>query len=53
MFHDDLDSSLASDSANANTTIDLESLQYLKDDDVCLQSLNKYPTVKKDGLLEL
>ncbi|XP_056637798.1 uncharacterized protein LOC130445919 [Diorhabda sublineata] len=46
MFYDDSDSSLASDSANANTTIDLESLQYLKDNDVSLQSLNKYPTVK-------
>lgn len=45
MFVEDSDSSAASDTAN--TTIDLETLQYLKDDDTSLDSLNKYPNIKK------
>lgn len=45
MFVEDSDSSVASD--NANTTIDLETLQYLKDEDNTLESLNRYPSVKK------
>ncbi|CAG4971598.1 unnamed protein product [Parnassius apollo] len=45
MFVEDSDSSAASD--YANTTIDLEALQYLKDEDNTLESLNKFPNVKK------
>lgn len=46
MFVEDSDSSAASDNVNT-TTIDLETLQYLKDEDNTLESLNRYPTVKK------
>lgn len=45
MFVEDSDSSAASD--NSNTTIDLETLQYLKDEDNTLESLKKFPNVKK------
>lgn len=45
MFVEDSDSSAASD--NFNTKIDLETLQYLKDIDNTLESLNRYPNVKK------
>ncbi|GBP35517.1 hypothetical protein EVAR_20027_1 [Eumeta japonica] len=46
MFVEDSDSSAASDNVNT-TTIDLETLQYLKDEDNTLESLNRYPNVKK------
>ena len=44
MFVEDSDSSVASD--NANTSIDPETLQYLKDDDNTLESLNRCPNAK-------
>lgn len=47
MFVEDSNSSAASDNVNTTTTIDLETLQYLKDEDNTLESLNRYPTVKK------
>ncbi|KNC28262.1 hypothetical protein FF38_02781 [Lucilia cuprina] len=40
----DTDSYVSSDD---NTTTDLETLQYLKDNDTNLESLNKYPNVKR------
>ncbi|KAL3268763.1 hypothetical protein HHI36_007863 [Cryptolaemus montrouzieri] len=46
MFVEDSDSSAASDNVNT-TTIDLETLQYSKDEDNTLESLNRYPNVKK------
>ncbi|KAL3287894.1 hypothetical protein HHI36_002350 [Cryptolaemus montrouzieri] len=46
MFVEGSDSSAASDNVNT-TTIDLETLQYLKDEDNTLESFNRYPNVKK------
>lgn len=48
MFQDS-DSSATSEggSANTNTTIDLETLQYLKDECTSLEMLNAYPAIKK------
>lgn len=46
MFQDS-DSSATSEGGSANTTIDLETLQYLKDECTSLEMLNAYPTIKK------
>ncbi|KAL3283069.1 hypothetical protein HHI36_006226, partial [Cryptolaemus montrouzieri] len=48
----DSDSSAASDNVNT-TTIDLKSLQYLKDEDNTLESLSRYPNVKKNSPLNI
>lgn len=46
MFQDS-DSSATSEGGSANTTIDLETLQYLKDECTSLEMLNAYPTIEK------
>ncbi|GBP84381.1 hypothetical protein EVAR_99280_1 [Eumeta japonica] len=46
MFNDS-DSSTTSTDGNSRTCTDLETLQYLRDEDTSLNILNTYPTIKK------
>ncbi|GBP40896.1 UHRF1-binding protein 1-like [Eumeta japonica] len=46
MFNDS-DSSTTSTDGNSSTCTDLETLQYLRDEDTSLNILNTYPTIKK------
>ncbi|CAH0405814.1 unnamed protein product [Chilo suppressalis] len=46
MFNDS-DSSATSTDGNSSTCTDLETLQYLRDEDTSRNILNTYPTIKK------